>query len=409
MPGPQNDSEAYVAALCERSFLPLWSYANPTGKKDKELCDLLVVCGADVAIVSVKDIRPSPTADEATRTARWVKKALDGSFRQIAGAERWLRDEAEVTDASGRRGVVLPPPSERRVYRIALAFGGGGQMPLKQGDFGTGFVHAMDEQAFDTLIRELDTATDFFDYLRRKEEVVSRAAVLFEGAEEDLLAFYLAHDRSFPVEPDLFMIGEGLWEAFSRSPEYHARERANVVSRVWDRIIEEHIEGFARDPRPPSPSAFESATTVWDAEPVLRVLAQEDRYWRRELSAGLVEFVRPSDGRRVRSRMMISPERRVTYVLLRLRPGEDVESRNRELFLRCWVARDRFPEHPVVVGMAFGTSPGDPNEMLLFDHPEWGDEQRAKAQLVRDELGYFVAPRERRSRGREFPVVNDVE
>lgn len=403
MSSAQNDSEAYVAALCERSFLPLWSYPNPTGKKGKELCDLLVVCGPDIAIVSVKDIRPSPTADDATRVERWTKKALDGSVKQIAGAARWLQGETGVTDAAGLRGVALAPFAERRVYRIALAFGGGGQMPLRQSDAGDGFVHAMDEQAFDTLIRELDTATDFFDYLRRKEEVLGRALVLFEGAEEDLLAFYLMQNRRFPDEPDLFVIGEGLWDSFRQGEAYAARAEANAISVVWDELIGEHIEGFARDPRPPAPSGMAAAATVWEAEPALRVLAREDRYWRRVLSEGVAEFIRPSDGRRLRARMMSSPERRVTYVLMRLRSGEDVETRNQELFLRCSVARDHFLEHPIVVGIAFGTSLGDPNELLLLDHREWGDEQRAAAKLIRDELGYFATPHERRVSGREFP------
>ena len=407
MAGPQNDSEAYVAALCERSFLPLWSYPNPTGKKGKELCDLLVVCGRDVAIVSVKDIRPSPEADEPTRTQRWVKKAIDGSFRQLAGAERWLRTESRVTDADGARAVDLPPLDERRVYRIALAFGGEGAMPLKQGDFGSGFMHAMDEQAFDKLIRELDTATDFFDYLRQKEDLVSRATLLFEGAEEDLLAFYLSQNRSFPEEISMMVVGEGMWEAFSASAENQARLRANEISYVWDRIIEEHIDGFRNAPRPAPPSFVDAAATVWQAERVLRIMAQEDRYWRRELSTALVEVIRPPDGRPIRSRFAISPERRVTYVFLRLRGDEDVEARTQELFLRCWVARDQFPDHPVVVGMMFGTAPGDPNEMLLLDQTEWGEDQREKAQLIRDELGYFASPRERRSQGREFPISDD--
>lgn len=407
MAGPQNDSEAYVAALCERSFLPLWSYPNPTGKKGKELCDLLVVFGRDVAIVSVKDTRPSPEAGEPTRTQRWVKKAIDGSFRQLAGAERWLRTESRVTDADGTRAVDLPPLDERRVYRIALAFGGEGAMPLKQGDFGSGFMHAMDEQAFDTLIRELDTATDFFDYLWQKEDLVSRAMLLFEGAEEDLLAFYLSQNRSFPEELSMMVVGGGMWEAFSASAENQARLRANEISYVWDRIIEEHIDGFRDAPRPAPPSFVDVAATVWQAERVLRIMAQEDRYWRRELSTALVEVIRPPDGRPIRSRFAISPERRVTYVFLRLRGDEDVEARTQELLLRCWVARDRFPDHPVVVGMMFGTAPGDPNEMLLLDQAEWGEDQREKAQLIRDELGYFASPRERRSQGREFPASDD--
>lgn len=406
MPSAQNDSELYVAGLSQRSFLSLWSYANPTGKKGKELCDLLVVCGNDVAIVSVKDIRLSDHADERVRVERWATKALDGSFKQIAGAERWLRDQDAVTDADGARGVALPPVDARRVHRVALAFGGQGQATLPQGDRGDGFVHSMDEGAFDVVIRELDTATDFFAYLRRKERFLRASHVHFEGQEEDLLAFYLMNGRSFPGEATLVVLGEGLWDEFQQSEAYAARAEANAISVVWDRVIEEHIEGLRSGPRPQAPGFVASATTPLEGERVLRVMAQEDRYWRRALSEALVAFVRDTS---IRARMAISPERRVTYVFLRARAGEDVEDRAGKLLLRCLSARSRFPEHPVVIGMTVGSRPGDPMEMMLLDQPEWSESDEAKAELVRREMGYFATPRERRMSGREFPVGDDGE
>ena len=312
MPSAQNESEAYVASLSQRSFLSLWSYPNPVGKKGKELCDLLVVCGENIAIISIKDIRLSDHPDERVRVERWAKKALDGSFKQIAGAERWLSEQDAVTDVEGARGVALPPADARRVYRVALAFGGQGQAVLPQGNQGDGFAHSMDEGAFDVLIRELDTATDFFDYLRRKERFLSTSQVLFEGREEDLLAAYLMNNRSFPDEATLVVLGEGIWEAFEQSAEYAARAQANAISVVWDSVIEEHIEGLRSGPRPPAPAFVESAQTPLEAEKSLRVMAQEDRYWRRVLSEQLAEFVR---GTSVRARAAISPERLVTYVL----------------------------------------------------------------------------------------------
>ena len=57
-----TESERYLANLCEKSFLSLWSYPNvfrdqgrKEGKGDgKELCDLLVVFDRDVIIFSDK-------------------------------------------------------------------------------------------------------------------------------------------------------------------------------------------------------------------------------------------------------------------------------------------------------------------------------------------------------------------
>ena len=39
---PVNDSEEFVYQISHKSFLSLWSYANPRGKNSKELCDILI-------------------------------------------------------------------------------------------------------------------------------------------------------------------------------------------------------------------------------------------------------------------------------------------------------------------------------------------------------------------------------
>jgi len=51
-----NRSEKFTYQLCKESFLSLWSYATPKLENGKELCDVLVAFGAQIMIVSVKDI-----------------------------------------------------------------------------------------------------------------------------------------------------------------------------------------------------------------------------------------------------------------------------------------------------------------------------------------------------------------
>ena len=58
-----NESEQLVYAICKKSFLSLWSYANPLGKNSKELCDILIVCDPDIIIISVKDISITDSGD----------------------------------------------------------------------------------------------------------------------------------------------------------------------------------------------------------------------------------------------------------------------------------------------------------------------------------------------------------
>jgi hypothetical protein len=82
-------SEELVYRLCTKSFLSMWSYPNPRGKRGKELCDILVVCEPDIIVFSVKEVAFKDTGDKVG-WVRWRKKAIEESCGQISGAERWI-------------------------------------------------------------------------------------------------------------------------------------------------------------------------------------------------------------------------------------------------------------------------------------------------------------------------------
>lgn len=150
-------SERYVSLLCEKSFFPFWSYLSPLGKKGKELCDVLVVCGNRVLIISVKDIKISNHSDVAVQYERWYKKAISASFDQLYGAERYLSTVDEIILSDRKTIVKLPQKNKRRIYRLAIAFGGDINYPIESGCFGGGFIHVFDEESTFTVINELDT------------------------------------------------------------------------------------------------------------------------------------------------------------------------------------------------------------------------------------------------------------
>ena len=160
---PLNPAELFVAHHCEGSFLSLWGMSNPVGKHaGKELCDYVVVCEPDVIIMSVKDIglAQEPSREEAER---WRRKAIEESAKQVYGAVRFIEKKDAISDPSGR-SIRLPGTGERRIHRVCVAFGSEGKAGLQQGDFGKGFVHVFDETSLPTILRELDTITDFADY-----------------------------------------------------------------------------------------------------------------------------------------------------------------------------------------------------------------------------------------------------
>ena len=123
-----NKSEQYLAKLADRTFLNLWSYPNPFVKNEKgegkELCDLLVVCGDDIIIFSVKEIGWQVDADEQLAWKRWYKRAILSSVDQIRGAERSISQSPDKLFVDRHCTQQLPlhlPPLERREFMASLS------------------------------------------------------------------------------------------------------------------------------------------------------------------------------------------------------------------------------------------------------------------------------------------------
>jgi hypothetical protein len=144
-------TEAFVHDVCRKSFLSLWSYASPKGRTaGKEMCDILVLCGPDIIIFSVKEVKPNRASPDDVRFRRWVRGAVDESVAQIYGAERFIQSDKypHVVQEGGSEGLPYPEKGVRRIHRVAVALGADDHFPVPFGDFGKGFVHVFDERSF---------------------------------------------------------------------------------------------------------------------------------------------------------------------------------------------------------------------------------------------------------------------
>lgn len=394
MPQQLNSSEKFVHWVCRQSFLSLWSYASPRGKKGKELCDILIVCDPDIIIISVKDIKLPESA--GSRNARWTKRAIEESVKQIYGAERWIASAKYVVRLDGSEGLSIPDADLRRVHRVAIAFGAEGKVGIRFGDFGKGYVHVLDERSFGILLSELDTISDFVAYLIEKERLTSRASVILDG-EENLLAFYLQEGRQFPERPDVLILESGSWETLTALPEFKRRKVANRDSYSWDRLIETVSEDILNDNLEIGPGLTES-------ERAMRLMAREDRFCRRLLGRHFVEFIHDARNQKTRARLMQSPSG-VSYVLLRMPPNEDRKMHLPELTRRCFVARGLSSRSSRVIGIGVsdGGNQGFALTVVYYEHPVWTEADAASAKVIQDELDYFQSSRLRRVPEVEFP------
>src|SRR5882724_466826 len=79
----------------------------------------------------------------------------------------------------------------------------------------------MNEKSFHEVLTELDTITDLVDYLAAKEAHINAGCLLIiEGAELNLLGWYLFHGRSFPKGPDLMLVDNTVWQGITGKPEF---------------------------------------------------------------------------------------------------------------------------------------------------------------------------------------------
>lgn len=381
-----TNSEKFVNSISEKVFLRLWTHPNPIGKKGKELCDCLIVCGNHIIIISVKDIKYKDTEDEAG-FKRWTKAAIDKSASQIWGAERWLDSSVEFTRHDGRQ-IELPPREDRIVHRISVSLGAQRKIPTESGDLGNGVVHVCDEFSLGVIFGLLDTVTDFVSFLTEVEFLISRANIVFSGGGiEDLLAIYLLNNYSFPYEEaDLLIIDNTVFKGFIDSDDYKAMQESYKVSYFWDNLIEH----FAKDLL--TNGIFEYGTNqITNNQMALIQMALQPRGFRANLSKSFLEFLQKPE-LKISSRVVLGHNN--TAFVFHLGPSSDRELRVQELGLRCLVVRGRVTNVKIVVGISrdkLGQSEvGYSHDIVYVDIPDWDDNLEEQVNKIQEELGYFT-------------------
>lgn len=280
-----TESEILVNKLCEKVFLSLWTIASPIGKEaGKELCDALVVFDNKIIIISVKDIKYKETEKIEIGWDRWNKTAIEKSIKQLKGAKRFLDDSNTVRSQDGKVTIQLPEKNDRIYFFLTISLGSQREVPVVLPE--NEVIRFLDEYNLDILFSELDTVSDFIEYLQKKEDFLKKSKKII-GSEEDILAFYLHQNRAFPENADLLIFGDDLWKEVSNKKEYKIKKKIDKISIFWDSLIEEFIN--LRDPSIVKIPGYFDPTNK-NIELALRTLAKENRFSRRVLSQEFFDF-----------------------------------------------------------------------------------------------------------------------
>ncbi|MDO3521956.1 hypothetical protein [Ralstonia pseudosolanacearum] len=456
-----NESERYLVRLCRRSFLSLWSHANLHTDQDmrdgrgsaKEFADVLLVFGNDVVIFSDKDIAFQEDKPVALAWSRWYKRAIAASAKQLHGAMGWLQrfPNRVFLDSQCTRPlpVGIPPFGQARFHLVAVARGSfkacakhfRGSLGTLQIDtsvaanaheqslFTVGkvtpeksFVHVFDEFALNVVMTELDTVTDFVDYLTDREALLTSPGMVVHAAgEEQLVAAYLtngnpqgrgflppsARDRNF----DSVYFDESHFEGLRKRPEYLAKKRLDEPSYAWDEIVERFIQIGS-----PQITASELQQSNHETEQALRLLAAESRFRRRILVEALGTFLQSAAGTGRRRARLFTTEQdpSIVYIFLTV-PKSDTETydeyrRHRAAVLHayCRCAKLKCPDGITFIGLAVDhpdrTYRGMSEDLLVYIADDFNEEVRAEAERYRAELGILPDSLElQRATATEYP------
>jgi len=438
-----NPAEIYINKLCKHSFLSLWSYSNlytDEGRKvgkgcGHELCDLLVVSGNDIIIFSVKSIKYNKTIDTEVAWTRWFKKAVQQSSYQLYGAENWLKKYSNriYRDPQCQSPFPLPiPTSEKiRIHRVAVALGikdacrdfrvgnGLGSLIIKSDLSGDahyknpfcvghvnrekGFVHVFEDFTIDTVLKELDTVTDFIEYLSKRENFLSREKpIIIAFGDEQLLAIYLTH-QNIDNKHDFIYQDEGQelicfdgshWNGLLQHPKYKAKKQADEISYVWDEMIEHFIKigGIYN-------GTENRSQDDPDFERILRYIALEPRIRRRHLAGTLYDLLTNTPHNIRNARLAYSDyfiEKAYVFFILPVKNGEKYEMyricRKSFLLAYCKVAKLCCPNASYIIGIATENdrNNGTSWDMILLDVREWSEEQQMEAKSLQKEWSLFL-------------------
>lgn len=420
-----NQSELFLETLGRESFLKVWTVPNPFRESGKEFADLLIVFGKDILIFSDKASAFQETLPLAW--TRWKQRTVDASLKQLTTALRKLSQPDAKLYLDGRATAALPlqiasaldrkihlisivrpshDPNETPAHWRELEFNStAANEPFKLGvqKVGDHIVHVFEGRAIALLLKRLNTARDFIDYLNSREDTL-RSAPNLQFSEEDLLALAVnewMQGNGYKVrlpEPDadgVISVTKGLWKNYQQSDRAKDVEANYADSLVIDELVNHfHTEFEAgRNYSTPLPS-------YPSHEQAMRILASESRFGRRIVAAPLFDILRGTEsnsaaGSRtfwagtVNSRDV--PNTRYVWLTYPPKPDdmslEEVEMLSFDLLKQyILVARIKFPER-IIVGLGM---PGPQNELrsylvAILDGNIWGEKEQAAAEYLSDQ------------------------
>ena len=421
-----TETEKILLKHSEKSFLKLWTYASPYTNRykiKKEICDLLVVFGNHIIIFSDKALKYT---ESEIAWERWFRKAISASAEQIYGAETTLKEyQSNIfldTKCTKKLPVDLPNTEDMIIHRVitvpqakkGLKFkelvGGSGtfivspalkgeeehlKSPFEVGQINPdkGYIHILNETSLEILMNELDTITDFIDYLQSKEKLILSNNMFAAYGEEEILTAYLENAHNLEFNEENILIQEGIWNEHKASERYLLKKQENEISYFWDSIIEHFTKEMLSNNL-----VGQSKDNPLEMEIVLRFMASESRLQRRVLSKSFIDGLKITKGEPSAKRYQKTEEdsnKAYAFILFNqpsdMSYNEYVKLREYMLYEYMMAVKSKEKYLKDIIGLAresFDVS-NCTYSLLYLNCSDWDKEQQLKAEKLCEVGGYF--------------------
>lgn len=438
---PVNTTEKTLSDLCDLAFLKLWSFPNPYKEPGKELCDVLVVFDNNIIIFSVKNIKYNENKGLAG-WQRWKRKAIDESITQINGAEKWIKNHPDQIYLNKNCNTIIPINSKKKfkIYRIVVAHGisdsianipgnTSGSLGIKYSDNNdfedvqyfvelpkSPIYHILDSANLEILLKELDTITDFINYL--KEKAIKLSKIVTYTGEEDVMGQYLRtiepetgkHYILKDKNKDLIVDFENMiWKNFSNSYEYKEKKILDKSSYLWDKYLQQLCEYALNGELTGNIDIFQESSPI-------KEMAKELRFYRRILSGGIIQsvnyFPEIADDYTRQVRLIMSEDNKSAYVFLQIKYNEqdDYETvvrpkRRQMLNIACGTLKNKHSFLQKIVGIAINSPKHHiyaDQDYILLDCKKWTRKDRSHYYNLNKDYNFWKPKN-------ELKVVNSYE
>lgn len=414
-------AEEIVQELAQKSFFTDWCYPSPELPNNKEICDLLVIHDNIAIIWSIKDTKLEDR-DNKLEKEGYKPKYLKKSINQLNGAYRTLFNSKETIELENpRRGKeIFEPNTITEIYLINVLMGKEGYYLEADNGIATPSDNKANDESFcsyinntvdeisiitltkrtvEILLNELDTISDFCEYLRKRKELFESDLRIVVFGEENLLAYYLYNNRSFP-QGNLSIVDGDMYARLIKEKKYIEKKKLDEISIIWDYFID---------------TAHHSNNH--DYEIAARELARPNRFMRRELSNAFIDAqtiaptsqITTPSGKKMFQRRVASDQllKGTSYYFLFVDASVPREERLKLLSMGCHCTRGLIKQNTKVIGIAteLAHSENSTFDFCLMDNPDWNDQDEKVFEEIKKITGWCSNLQTNKNHVEEYPTL----